>query len=129
MFRALRITTILILVGAIAGAFGAGISVGVADAVVATPSLSPDVDMVEVVINASLFGALCGIAVAPLLWWTMLRFVAPWRGAAETALVTSFAAGFTVPITIGNWWSVLAMGIAGAVLAVVRLRWEFRAQD
>lgn len=48
---------------------------------------------------------------------------------AETALVTSFAAGFTVPITIGNGWSVLAMGIVGAALAVLRLQWEFRARD
>jgi|tagenome__1003787_1003787.scaffolds.fasta_scaffold20896545_2 hypothetical protein len=129
MLRALRITALLTLVGAVAGAFGAGISVGVVEMVVSTPALTPDVDMVEVVINASLFGALCGIGVAPLLWWTMLRFVPPWRGAAETALVTSFAAGFTVPITIGNGWSVLAMGIVGAALAVLRLQWEFRARD
>lgn len=129
MLRALRITALLIFVGLVAGAIGAGSSVGVVEIVISGPGLSPDVDMVEVVINASAFGALCGVAVAPLLWWTMLRDVPPWRGAAETALATSFAAGFTVPITLGNGWSVLAMGIVGAALAVVRLQWEFRGRD
>jgi hypothetical protein len=65
MLRALGITGLLILVGAVAGAFGAGISVGVVQVVISTPALTPDVDMVAVVINEGIFGALCGIAVAP----------------------------------------------------------------
>ena len=119
----------MLFLGVAAGAIGGGLAIGAVEALIKGPGLTPDVDMVEVVVNACFFGAMYGIVVAPLAWWTMLRAVPVWRGALETALASSFAASFTLPITIGNFWSAFAMAMVGAALATLRLRREFIGPD
>jgi len=126
MLRALESTAALISLGALGGAVGGALAPVIGYIVIFGASVEPELWPV-ILTNAALFGAMCGVIAAPVLWWTTLRAVPVWRGGIETALATSFAASFTMGITSYNGYSVFAMAIVGAALAAVRLRWEFLA--
>jgi hypothetical protein len=126
MFRVLKISAALGIVGAVAGAVGACLALllGVMMGKITT---STEVPFTFVTEAASLVGCACGLFVAPVLSWTLLRNVPLWRCATETAAATSFALIWAVTQT-NDTWNLLAIAVLAAALAAARLKWEFRSR-
>jgi hypothetical protein len=74
-------------------------------------------------------GAGCGLLVAPVLSWTVLRDVPIWRCATETALATSFIGMWAMPLTNGEPWKIIAIAVLAAALAAARLKWAYRRRS
>ena len=122
MLRILKISAALAVLGAIAGAIGGCLALAL------TSLLTPRglfFDFWLIGGAAAALGGGCGVLVAPVLSWTLLRDVPIWRCATETALVTSFA-GIAALILMGPMPEILAIAGLAAVLAVARLKWAFR---
>ena len=126
MSRILKISAALGVLGAIAGAVGGGLVLALGVIVFGAPMHSSLWSVAGVIMA---LGAGCGVLVAPVLSWTLLRNVPIWRSAMETALATSFAGIGALGFTGAEPWSVLAISALAATLAVVRLKWAFRRRQ
>jgi hypothetical protein len=130
MFRVLKISAALALIGAVAGAIGGFLALGLAVIVgTLTISASTEVPFSFVADAVTLVGSGCGVFVAPVLSWTLLRNVPIWRCATETAFATSFAGILALFFTHGNPWQLLAIALLGGALATARLKWAFRRRS
>ena len=124
MSRILKISAALAVLGAVAGAIGGCLAFALAMVVSGWPRdwVSP---WYVAGVVAGLGGG-CGVFVAPVLSWTLLREVPIWRCATETAMAASFAGILALALTNGEPWKVLTIALLAAVLAVARLKWAFR---
>ena len=128
MFRVLKISAELALVCAVAGAIGGCLALVLA-LILGTIRISTSTELpFSFVAGAvTLVGCGCGVFVAPVLSWTLLRNVPIWRCATETALATSFALISAMTLTKDTFtWNQAAILVLAAALAVARLKWEFR---
>ena len=125
MSRILKISAALAVLGAVAGAIGGCLALALA-VLVGVVSQSNEVPLSFVAGAVTVLGGGCGVFVAPLLSWTLLRDVPIWRCATETALVTSFAGISALALTNGGMWKIAAIALLGAALAAARLKWAFR---
>ena len=125
MLRILKISAALAVLGAVAGAIGGCLALVLA-MVVGGFGSSPEVPLSFVAGVVAALGCGCGVFVAPVLSWTLLRDVPLWRCATETALATSFAGIAALFLTSGGPAKILAVALLAAVLAVARLKWAFR---
>ena len=123
MSRILKISAALAILGAIAGAIGGCLALALLVIVFGGPL---DVTLWEVGGFVAALGAGCGVLVAPVLSWTLLRDVPIWRCATETALAASFAGFLTFSLINGEPWKILVAVALAAALAVARLKWAFR---
>lgn len=127
MLRILKISAALAVLGAVAGAIGGCLALVLAMIVGGTGiGSSAEVPLSFVAGVVAALGCGCGVFVAPVLSWTLLRDVPLWRCATETALATSFAGIAALFLTSGGPAKILAIALLAAVLAVARLKWAFR---
>ena len=126
MFRILKISAALAVLGAVAGAIGGCLGLALAMIVSGSWNDSPELPLSFVAGVVTALGGSCGVFVAPILSWTLLREVPIWRCATETALATSFAGISTLMLTGPGTWKILAFAVLAATLAVARLKWAFR---
>lgn len=122
--RVLAVTATLAILGGLAGAIGGCVVIAIAMIFEGSPG--PYITMLDLLAVASAAGGVCGLLVAPLLSWTMLRNVPIWRSATETALAAGAAATGALILTGGNPASSLVATAIAALLAAARLRWTFR---
>jgi len=126
MFRVLKISAALALVGAVAGAVGGYLALLLA-LILGKIYTSTELPLSFITGAVTLLGCICGVLVAPVLSWTVLRNVPIWRCATETSLATSFALISADTMTNETvTWKLLAIAVLAAALAVARLKWEFR---
>jgi len=79
----------------------------------------------ELVLFGAEFGAATGAVLAPIAAWTLMRRVPLWRAIAETAVGTVLGAAIGLigqPLINTAWLSPVLLGIAGFILAAIRLR-------
>jgi len=86
MLRALESTAALISLGALGGAVGGALAPVIGYIVISGASV--DAELWPVILtNAALFGAMCGVIAAPVLWWTAMGIPRRLRkGALRSAL-------------------------------------------
>jgi hypothetical protein len=125
MSRILKVIAALAVLGATAGAIGGCLALALA-IIVGAIRQSNEVPLSFVAEVVAVLGGGCGVFVAPVLSWTLLREVPIWRCATETALATSFAGISALMLTSAEPWKILAFCVLGAALAVTRLKWAFR---
>ena len=123
--RILAVTAALALVGALGGALGAILLVGLFVAVLGLP-MNSTVSVWQGLAVASAAGGVCGIIAAPILSWTVLREVPIWRSAGETALVAGFTTMAALVLLGVNPLLSLSVPIVATVLAAARLRRSYR---
>jgi len=125
MFRILKISAALAALGAVGGAIGGCLALPLA-LISGAVRTSTEISFSFLAAVVTLVGCGCGILVAPLLSWTVLRNVPLWRCATETALATSFALISATALGDDSEWKMLAVVVLAAALATARLKWEFR---
>lgn len=125
MLRILKISGALAALGAIAGAIGGSLALALA-LVLGAVGHDAEVPLAFVAGVVAILGCGCGLIVAPVLSWTLLRDVPIWRCATETALVTSFAGILALFLTSGAPWMIYGIAVLAAALAAARLKWAFR---
>jgi hypothetical protein len=77
------------------------------------------------------FGGVLGAVLAPIAAWTLMRHVPIWRAIADTSVATLIGAATGLifePRYDTAWLSAPLLGIAGFVLAAIRLRFLKRAR-
>lgn len=127
MFRILKISAALAVLGAVAGAIGGCLAFALAMVISGwSRDTTSGVSLWYVAGVVAALGGGCGVFVAPVLSWTLLREVPIWRCATETAMAASFAGILALALTNGEPWKILAIALLAAVLAVARLKWAFR---
>lgn len=123
--RILAVTAALTFVGALGGALGAILLLGLFVAVLGVP-MNSSVSVWQGLAVASAAGGVCGIVAAPILSWTVLREVPIWRSAGETALVAGLSTMAAVVLLTVSPLVSLAVPIVATVLAAARLRRSYR---
>lgn len=123
--RIFAVTGALAFLGAVAGALGAALPIAIYSIVRGAPG-NEFFTVGEVFAVSCAAGGVCGVLVAPLLSWTLLRDVPIWRSATETAFVAGLCATSALMASGGALWGSIGIAAVGALLAAARLRLSFR---
>jgi hypothetical protein len=124
ILRIVQVTLALSALGAVAGGILGGGLVALLGIRIGSLHLSG-----EVLLAGTEFGAAMGGVLAPLAAWTLMRRVPIWRALTETALGTVLGCGVGLifqPLRDTAWLSPPLLGIAGFILAAIRLRFRVR---
>jgi hypothetical protein len=125
MSRILKISATLAVLGAVAGAVGGCLALALA-VILGKIGHDTEITLSFVAGVVTTLGAACGVFIAPVLSWTLLRDVPIWRCATETAVATSFAGILALALGSGDLWKSIAIAALAAALAAARLKWAFR---